>query len=178
MWVRKAETNVSWQTVRAQQHVRCYRRSSFVLVSYPHKRIASPELHIKDTLRASPIDELLKSPGDMAWSQVKKKKNMVAVRWAQTKKRPNILQEMCDTGAELVASGDFSFFSQLQVGYQIARSHPMEMPLGYLQQQHLKYKTHSFFGKCYRQKVQYLFGIFSNNKTQKKILSAKTTYQV
>ena len=56
-----------------------------------------------------------KSPADMAWSQVKKKKNMVAVRWAQTKKRPNILQEMCDTGAELVASGDFSFFSQLQV---------------------------------------------------------------
>ena len=130
MWVRKAETNVSWQTVRAQQHVRCYRRSSFVLVSYPHKRIASPELHIKDTLRASLIDELLKSLANMAWSQVKKKKNMVAVRWAQTKKRPNILQELCDTGAELVASGDFSFFSQLQVGCQIAPSHPTETPLG------------------------------------------------
>ena len=74
MWVRKAETNVSGQTVRAQQHVPWYRRSSFVLVSYPYQRIASSELLLEDTLRASPIEELMKSPADMAWSQVKKRK--------------------------------------------------------------------------------------------------------
>ena len=44
--------------------------------------------------------------------------------------------------------------------------------LDYLQQQRLKYKTHSSFGQRYRQKVQYLFGIFSNNKIQKRIIFA------
>ena len=39
--------------------------------------------------------------------------------------------------------------------------------LGYLQQQHPKYKTHSSFGQRYRQKVQYIFSIFSKNNTQK-----------
>jgi len=51
----------------------------------------------------------------MAWSQVKKKEKQGSREVGTGKKRPNILQELCDTSAELVASGDFSFFSQLQV---------------------------------------------------------------
>ena len=66
----------------------------------------------------------------MALSQVKKKEKQGSREVGTGKKRPNILQELCDTSAELVASGDFSFFSQLQVGCQIAPSHPTETPLG------------------------------------------------
>jgi len=35
-----------------------------------------------------------------------------------------------------------------------------------------KYKTHFTFGYRYRQRVQYPFFVFFNNKTQKRIISA------